>query len=336
MSIMMRGVKRHLGIVSVLLFLALIMALMGGCAENPAVPKAAQAVAKERPKADFSVKGKILFVKGGSIWVWDNGNVKQLTQKGHYADPAWSPDGKRIATVVVGENHSDLVILSSDGAPQLQLTNNLSRVSVRSCAWARKPAWSPDGRRLAYASDYARVELHMPLALWLVNSDGTGHRQMTKHPLGSGGVDWPTWSPDGEKIAMTYFEGNGVSQIYTLTLSNGRLVALTNDKEGDYDPAWSPDGLFIAYTARSGGRDDLWIMDAKGTSPQQLTDLGRCRSPAWSPDGQIIAFLAEQGDSFDLYAIKVSTEGSQIVASEVKQLTKGLHIEANSGISWTK
>ena len=322
----------------VALFLFLIVFLLAastacGGSSIPSTMTNASGTPIAQPRADFKVDGKILFVKDGVIYVWNNGNVRNLTSPGKdFEDPAWSPDGRRIAAAQKGTNHSDLIILSADGKPERQLTKDLSNVSIDKSAWARRPAWSPDGTKIAYVTDLGTDNF----ALWITDPDGANHRHANYQPLGNGDVDSPSWSKDGKKLAfVTWWSGQG--ELYVLDSATGVVKKITDDNDGIYDPVWSPDGSKIAYAKRSNGKHDIWAIDSNGGREMQLTSLGTATAPEWSPDGQMVAFVADRGQGFDLYAVKiVAGPNGGAVATEAKQLTSGQNIDTTSGLSWAK
>ena len=77
---------------------------------------------------------------------------------------------------------------------------------------------------------------------------------------------------------------------------------------GAYDPAFSPDGQYIAYTARPDYRiNDLFIMTREGKNQVQITTNGHARAPVWSLDGKKLAFLSDvEGAQFNIYVMEVS------------------------------
>lgn len=335
-------VSRWFGALGLLAVAVLLLAACSGRAAAIQTPEASIPTVSvpaptptpiQKVEATFQVRGRILFIQEGSIWQWSDGKVSRLASDGRYEGPAWAPNGKRIAVVSTGDNHSDLVVMNPGTKTRVQLTDHWSHVSVQDSAWARKPAWSPDGTRIAYLSDLSGYDL----TLWVVNPDGTGRSEITAAPGGPGDLDWPTWSSDGDRIALTVYPRQGPSQIYSFDLNDGRWQKLTNHPGGAYDPAWAPDGSKIAYVVRDGNQHDLWLMEADGSNPVRLTGTGGNRAPTWSPDGQYLAFLSLTKDGFDIQVIRLTTDAKgRIVASQPQALTSGQKIEAPSGLSWAR
>jgi TolB protein len=286
--------------------------------------------AAERSRQPVKAAGRVAYVAAGQVWEWSDGATRPLTKPGvRYEGAAWSPDGTRLAASEVGDNHSDVWLLDAAGARLRQLTRNWSLVSVQDSAWGRKAAWSPSGETLAFVSDLGRTDM----SLWLVSAQGGNLRRAYSLGYGSGGLDWPSWSPDGKKIAFTAYPAGPYRppQIFSLTLATGAVAQLTELRDGAFDPAWSPDGLSIAFAARADGRTNLVVMKADGSGMVRLTEGKADRAPAWSPDGSEIAYLALNSSSFDLWALRL--QGAAV--SEPRALTNRQNADAVSGVSWT-
>lgn len=165
------------------------------------------------------------------------------------------------------------------------------------------PSWSPDGRRLAFAS--ARESTTPTNQIFVMNSDGSGIRKLTTSTETS--LE-PRWSPDGNKLAFVR-EEHGNLEIFIMSSDGSEQVNLTKDPADDFDPAWSPDGTEIAFASTRGGAPEIYFMNPDGTN---VTKFGPGLTPAWSPDGSKIALVHLGG----IYVVTLA-DGS------AEQLTKG-------------
>jgi Tol biopolymer transport system component len=207
--------------------------------------------------------------------------------------------------IIVSTRDGDYAIyaLNADGGRQKRLTEAVGDPkSAKGLFFQTDPTWSPDSRRIAFASKRSGS-----FDIYVMNADGTGTR-----PLTSSRVDdaRPTWSPDGSRIA---FERGTPAEIYVMNADGSDAHAVTRDPAADNQPAWSPDGRWIAFVRRVAGAEqrELWLMRPDGTGRRTLTSLnGASFSPAWSPDSSRIAFAANRGGQFfDIYIIGVDGKG---------------------------
>jgi Tol biopolymer transport system component len=163
---------------------------------------------------------------------------------------------------------------------------------------ALSPAWSPDGKRIAYIQrdrgDYA---------VYVMNADGSHKRAVTK-----GGDDaYPNWSPDGRHIVFERDDGES-SAIYVVAGDGTDLTLLTSENDPS-DPNWSPDGRQIAFVGNTETRPQIYLMKADGSDAHPLVqDEQWDVAPAWSPDGSQIAFTA--GGEDEGYIDVVNVDGS--------------------------
>ena len=211
------------------------------------------------------------------------------------SDPAWSHDHRHLAFAHVRRAGSqDIWVERADGSHLRNLTRG------RGINWA--PAWSPDGKDIAFV----RFE-SFGAQIWVMRSDGTGSRALTT--LG----DWndhPSWSPDGRWIV---FSGrrNGNYDLYIADARTGTERRLTRTPRAELQPAWSPDGALIAFTAAAPASDvynEIYVISPRGGSAKILTTgLGTNSNsaPAWSPDGSTIVFESEVflGHDTDLWTV---------------------------------
>jgi TolB protein len=170
-------------------------------------------------------------------------------------------------------------------------------------------------------------------------ADGSGRHAVPTTGFVEEDVDALSWSPDGAQLALTVFNEPGPAQIAVLPLeatvrNPGRM--LTTMAGGALDPAWSPDGTWLAFAGHDASAIEIYVMQPDGTSLTRLTSDGMlARSPVWSPDGQHIAYLSNRTGYFEVWEIDVSTSGNGgLSASAPRQLTKDLQVDAASGLSW--
>ena len=282
-----------------------------------------------------NVTGKLLYVADSDLWLWHNGAKGRLTRDRISRQPAWSPDGKKIAHVKIDVSSSELWLMDADGGNPRQLTENYSKQLNRN-NWAFRPTWWPDGSRLLFLGEEATNDL----MIWQVQPDGKNRSTFLSVPDFEGGLDMPSVAPDAKRLlAVSYRTPSVKPQVFSYTLPNGPWRPLTDHPEGAYDPIWSPDGARFAYVVRNKGRHDVWVASADGSTAQSVTESGACRAPCWSPDGQQLAYLSSESGPFDIWTVQVplaSSGTSPITGASRRQLTKGLNADAVSGLSWAK
>ncbi len=179
----------------------------------------------------------------------DGGSIRLLTANANPKGGArWAPDGKSIAFVedTSGSGCYETWVMAADGTNPHEITPNSS------CNWA--PDWSPDGTRIAIGSTQDGN-----FDIYLMNPDGTGQTRLTHND--STNDAFPTFSPDGTKIAFTSWDANldaASAEIYVMNADGTGRVQLTQNTVEDSYPVWSPDGRQLAFqSARDGNLRDL-------------------------------------------------------------------------------
>lgn len=277
-----------------------------------------------------TLPGRMIFARGGDIWQMQNGKVEPVTREGGWRQPQLSPDGSRIAAVGMYASASELFALEADGSGLRQLTRN-RRIPEQQSDWAFYPRWSPDGQTLAFISDRASF---YPM-LWRMNADGSGVRQITYPTNGLDAIDSFSWSPDGRTIAASRY--NAVQpQIYLIDLARPTSTrSITRSESGAFDPAWSADGQYLAYVAREGSRNSVYVIDVDSPDhPVVVADAEMVRSPVWSPFGSTIAYIGLSGGAFEIYSVDLSFREGIAAAGRPTAVTVQFGLDPISGLSW--
>jgi TolB protein len=158
-----------------------------------------------------------------------------------------------------------------------------AQVLLESVEPLMSPAWSPDGRKLAYVSFEGRN------STIYIQDIGSGNRERVASNPGINSA--PAWSPDGTRLALTLSK-DGDPEIFVLHLTSRSLQRMTNDRAIDTEPAWSPDGTRIAFTSDRGGGPQIYEISAQGGPARRVTFDGPYNArPRYSPDGKTVAVV---------------------------------------------
>ena len=189
-----------------------------------------------------------------------------------------SPNGRIAFASFLGDNR-EIYTVEQDGTGLRRLTRH-----VRD---DYDPAFSPDGRSIAFVRGATRPEL------FLMRSDGGGVKRLVRWRDGGGFA--PSWSPDGSRIVFVSF-----TNLKTIRPERTAAVALSTPNGWFYDgPSWSPDGRSLVFTGDPfGGIDEgnvLRIVAEGGRRPRELVPVGAdgsvAQHPAWSPSGDRVSFV---------------------------------------------
>ncbi|MCL6590321.1 MAG: DPP IV N-terminal domain-containing protein [Firmicutes bacterium] len=240
----------------------------------------------------------------------------------------------RIAFTTMLNDNEAIHLINSDGTDRIILTGSDN--------WNINPAWSPDGTKIAYAS-----EGPTGYEIWVKDLSKSRAIQVTDNGLGN--TTNPCWSPDGRKLLFTSNQDiycckisqgasnvsvgdlirltetgdnseprwspdgkqilfistrNGNPEIYRMNPDGSGQTNLTNNPATDQTPVWSPDGGWIAFCSNRDGNEEIYLMDATGMAPTNLTQNNAADfSPAWSPDGTRIAFVSSRDQNQEIYIV---------------------------------
>ena len=201
----------------------------------------------------------------------------------------------RIAYVTRAGSRHTLRVADADGVnDQVALNSGQPIIS---------PAWSPNGKELAY------VSFEKQKAVVYVHGIATGERRAIADFRGSNSA--PAWSVDGQSLAVTLSRDGG-SQLFLIGRNGENPRRITSSQAIDTEAEFSADGRWLYFTSDRGGSPQIYRMAAGGGGAERVTFAGGYNiSPSVSPDGRTLAYVTRNGNAFRLAVLDLSTPGAQ-------------------------
>ncbi len=222
-------------------------------------------------------------------------------RNGRIAFSTSAPEGEHIFSVDAqgGSPHTThgLLVMYDQATPGLptkifttRLDGKDKTVLVDNGARNEFPAWSPDGKRIAYSSTFG---LSGRSQIWTMDADGGNQKQITN----LAGAVVPSWSPDGTIVFIAASSGSANPQVWIMNADGDGQKALTSNDTHSTLASFSPDGSKIVFTRKHpDGHNFIYSMSADGTNVRRLTfsipHSPDANAASWSPDGRKIAFFS--------------------------------------------
>ena len=233
-------------------------------------------------------------------------------------DPAFSPDGTRIAFESTRTGGGDIYVMNADGTGVAQLTSDPGEDS--------QPTWSPNGTQIAFTRCGAAS-----CNVWAMTSAGANQRQVTNGPGNADLESDPAWSPGGHWIAFRAILAGQHCNKITLVHPDGTgrrlLTRCSRQHMGgtqDFSPTWSQNGDRIAFwrfydlTVRR-RIDRIMVMRRDGSGVHAVTPASMSASdPAWSADGTEIAFTRQIPHEHDTMVVRPDGVDPMLIAAHTR------------------
>lgn len=206
-------------------------------------------------------------------------------------------------------------IAFSNGSPRREiLIMRANGTKARVVARGSAPTFSPNGKRIAFGSPRT-------FAIWSVGTDGSQTRKLLSN------AEYPDWSPDGKQIAFVARDTNGLDIYVASSTGDGLRTQLTQDG-GAFYPAWAPNGKQVAFIDSGEAGWELRVLDVSGGPTRLLaSNVSGNAKPTWSRDGKRIAFV-KYGPTHELLMTVSATGGGLRTVTRM--------IGDSYGVSWRR
>jgi Tol biopolymer transport system component len=308
------------------------------------------------PVKQVAVAGRLYATKSRTLYRFSGAHLAKLLTWVKVKDPAVNADGSQLAIAQLQEQSSTIGISDASGRNLQTIT---PAAGPEGTLWALAPHFSDDGQRIVYLSDRLKQPSSpqnlQPNDLAVFGQDlagGAARRLVAPVPYTGGDSD-PLFRPgaNDQLLYTTYLYGGAplapVARLTWMSVRTGARVYLSPDGARNFEPAFSPDGRFLAFLRAGSGSDDLYVMPLAASFSREprpapteaaiLLQAGMVSQPVWAPDGSAIAFLMLVNGSFDLFIVAVAgtPEGGIHATGPAKAVTHGSFLDADSRLAWS-
>jgi Tol biopolymer transport system component len=234
-------------------------------------------------------------------------------------EPNWSPDGRHLVyTSNRYDSSQEIYMLSVANKTQGNFDRSVTRLTNHPENNDNLPAWSPDGKRIAFSS-YREENWDIYVLDVEDLPQGTVSDKLTRLTIHPDNDLAPTWSPDGTRLAFThvedtngngYLDGQDTGEIYMMNADGSNMIRLTDNLANEGGPAWSPDGTRIAFWSTRDANQEIYVMNADGSGQMNLSNhLAKDTHPTWSPDSRRLAFVSDRDGNDEIYLMNADGSG---------------------------
>jgi len=280
----------------------------------------------------FSENGNLVYVAGRArgqnvsiSWMDHEGKFTPLRETpGGYYNPAFSPDGKRLALQINDGKRSDIWVYEWERDSLTHLTFGGEGNSY--------PVWTPDGQRIVYSS----VEEGGAPNLWWIRADGAGDAQRLAESKSQQYAG--SWRPDGKVLAFNQFNPGTGNDIMTLPIEGdeksgwkpGEPKPFVNSAFDEREPAFSPDGRWLAYMSTESGSFEVYIRPFPSPGGKWQISTGGGGYPKWSRNGKELFYRTQDNK---IMAVTYTASGNSFSADKPQLWSPGQFTDRGFGFS---
>ncbi|MEO5741381.1 MAG: hypothetical protein ABIS29_12380, partial [Vicinamibacterales bacterium] len=243
-----------------------------------------------------SLEGTLVYVPGSVAgqaaqieWTTRDGKTSMLrATPANWTEPRFSPDGQKLAFVIFDSRQDDIWVYDWARDTLAQLTFDLANDSI--------PIWTPDGRRIVFASDRAKAGISN---LYWVNADGTG--EVTRLTDSPNPQTPDSWHPSGRFLAFHELRAASSQDLMLLSMevdaargwTPGKSSVFLSTAATESNPMFSPDGRWIAYGSNEAGNPDVYVRPFPGPGGKWRVSTEGASLPHWSAAAHELLFVSQ-------------------------------------------